>query len=741
MFDFKKDIIFRFKLLVLFVFGTWAVIIIAKAGFVMFKERDFWNEIRERGIKYNQPIPAKRGNILSDKGEIMVSSLIKYRVFIDFDYTDPNSKVTEKKVRHKKDSIWNADVRALSRELSKMLPQWSTDDFENHLRRGMELNRKRSKGRRKYPLCPGNNRYITYSQFKELKKMPILSLSSAYSGIITDDFVDRKKIFGSLGKSTLGDIVASESKSGKKINVSYGIEQTYDSLLRGKDGVGRKEKSRMRIDAPARNGVDIQTTLNVEMQDICEKALKNQLIKRDAMAGWAILMETESGDIKAIVNLTKVGEGIYIETNEQTANSQTPNHALCNLMEPGSIFKTVALAAAMEEGKIKATDSVPHHGGKHRFYGNSVISDSHKPAAGTTHYSITEVLKYSSNIGMGEIINRGFKNNPKVFTDKLNEFGMRNNYRLISKEATPMFAHPAQRTWSLSDLVSLSYGYASMMTSINMVTFYNAIANGGDLMKPRLVKRIVQDGETVQEFPTEVLKRGIMSRSTTRELTKMLIEVVNADDGTGGNAKTRNFVSAGKTGTARIAKNGNYNYSPKEYLLSFCGFFPADKPQYTCIVQMTNFKRPISGGMTSGEVFKEIAENIMAKRERVSIKMGKDTVNALLPTIKKGNMNAASYLIDKMDIDIESDYSTSVDEEPEWGVAKEENNSVTLTGIEFAENTIPNTVGMGAKDALYLMKKAGLRAHINGYGKVVSQSLQAGTKAPKGAYVTLTLKP
>lgn len=740
MFDFKKDIIFRFRVLVLCFFGLWAFIIIAKGSIVMFKERDFWNEVRERGIKYNQKIPAKRGNILSDNGEIMVSSLIKYRVFIDFDYTDPNSKSMEKKVKHKKDSIWNADVKELSKGLSKIFPRWSAGEFEAHLRNGITINRNRGKGRREYPLCPIPNYYITYTQYKEIKKLPILSLSPAYSGLIGKEEVDRKKIFGSLAKSTLGDIVTSEDKRGKKISVSYGIENRYDSLLRGKDGNGRKEKSHLRIDNPVVNGVDIQTTLNVEMQDICEKALRNQLVKHNAMSGWAILMEAETGDIKAIVNLTKAGDGIYIETNEQSAYSQTPNHALCNLMEPGSIFKTVALAVALEEGKISADDSVPHHGGSHRFYGRSTISDSHKPQPGTTHYSITEVLKYSSNIGMGEIINRGFRNNPKAFTDKLKEMGMRNNYRLINAEATPMFANPSQKTWSLSDLVSLSYGYASMMTSINMVTFYNAIANGGDLMKPRLVKRILKDGETLKEFPTETLKEEVLSRSTVNDLTNMLKEVVNAKDGTRGNAKTKNFVSAGKTGTARIAKNGSYNYYPLEYLLSFCGFFPADKPQYTCIVQMINDKRPISGGMTSGAAFKEIAEKVMAKHERMPLAMGKDTLHSLLPAIKNGNMNAVSYLLDKMDIEIDSDYGKSYEEEPEWGTVTMNENSVVFEELSTRENIIPNVVGMGAKDAIYLMKRAGLRVQANGYGKVVYQSLKPGQKAQKGAFVTLTLK-
>lgn len=743
MFHFRKDIIFRFNLLVLLVFGIWGGVIVTKAGFVMFKEREFWNEIRERGLKYNIKIPAKRGNILSDNGEIMVSSLIKYRIFIDFDYTDPNSKRTEKRVKARKDSIWNADVAELSQGLAQILPYWSAGAFETHLRKGLELNRNRKPGRRKYPLCPGPV-YINYSQYKEIKKLPIMSLSSAYSGLIATEFIDRKKIFGSLAKSTLGDIMTSEGKGGKKVYISYGIENKYDSLLRGKDGVGRKEKSNLKIDIPAKNGVDIQTTLNIEMQDICEKALRSRLIEFDALSGWAILMETSSGDIKAIVNLTKADKGVYIETNEQTEYSQTANHALCNLMEPGSIFKTVVVAAALEEGVIKPGDSVPHHNGAYGFgKKGKPIEDSRKIKPGDgTHYTITEVLKYSSNIGMGEIVSKGFKNNPKVFTDKLKEFGMRTNFNLITGEPTPYYVHPLQKRWVPLDLISLSYGYSSMMTSINMVAFYNAIANGGDFMKPRLVKAVLKDGEVIEEFEPEVFKENLLCDSTVKALTGMLVEVVNAKDGTGGKAKTANFVSAGKTGTARVAKNGSYDYAPKENLLSFCGFFPADDPQYTCIVQMVNNKQPRSGGMTSGIVFKEIAEKVMAKYERQPIESGKDTINSLLPTIKNGNLNATSYLLDEIGIDIDCDYKTSYkDEEPEWGITRKDSCSIRFNDIETDNSTVPNVTGMGAKDAVYLMKKAGLKTNLNGYGRVVGQSIKAGTKAHKGSQITLTLKP
>ena len=261
-------------------------------------------------------------------------------------------------------------------------------------------------------------------------------------------------------------------------------------------------------------------------------------------------------------------------------------------------------------------------------------------------------------------------------------------------------------------------------------------------MKPRLVKAVLKDSEVIEEFKNEIIKENALSDSTVKALTNMLIEVVNAKDGTGSRAKTANFVSAGKTGTARISKNGSYDYLPLENLLSFCGFFPADKPQYTCIVQIVNNKPPRSGGMTSGCVFKEIAEKVMAKYERQPLESGKDTINSLLPSIKNGNLNSMSYLLDEMGINIENDYDTSYDEnEAEWGKIKKDSNSVTFSVIDTDDGIVPDVAGMGAKDAVYLMKRAGLKTSLNGYGRVTSQSIKAGTKTHKGAHITLTLKP
>ena len=484
------------------------------------------------------------------------------------------------------------------------------------------------------------------------------------------------------------------------------------------------------IDVPAENGADIQTTLNVEMQDICETALKNELIKQNGESGRAILMEVATGDVKAIVNLKRAGEGVYEEME----------NFMYEVSSPGSIFKTVALAAAFEDKLITPYDSVPHHNKSHIFYGNKPTTDTGHYTNGTSRYSVIEVMEQSSNIGMGEIINSRYKKNPQKFIDRLKKMGVDDTYDILVGARGPMIKSPKDKTWSMMDLVSMSFGYVVETTPLNMVTFYNTIANGGKQMKPRLVKRIIKEGATIKEFEPEVLREEALSPQTVKDLQMILYEVVNDKNGTGKKVKSDKFPIAGKTGTARTVKPGfGYNYSPMRYLLSFCGYFPADAPKYSCIVQIIKVG-PGSGGGTSGVVFKEIAERVMAKGLRLPLATAKDTLNDHTPLAKHGNLSAASYLFDKLDIETSNSVDDS-EEERIWGKIKNEEGKLTLESKEIKENIVPDVRGMGAKDAIFLLKQAGLKPGLSGYGRVVSQSLPAGQKATKGTYISITLKP
>ena len=744
MFKFQPNIIFRYNLLVIFFFTTWALIIIGSAAIIMFKERDEWNKIKERNIKYNVPVEPHRGNILNDRGELMVSTLPLYKIHLDFVYQNKDSQRDAEETRHKRDSLWRTELKALSKGLNEIFPEKSAEKFEQDLWYGFR-NKKRY-----YWLY---NRKISYTQYQRLLKLPIIKLGKKYSGIIVEEEIQRKNIFGDIGMSTFGIVRRTTDKKGVEIEEINGLEKKYDKYLRGVAGVGRKEKTGgkfiLKIDRPAENGMDVQTTINSEMLDICENAVKKVLKRHHLPAGWAILMETATGDIKAVVNLTKLSNGTYAETIENIPNNPTPNHAFCRLMEPGSIFKTVALTAAIEDGRLTVRDSVKSYSSKVCTFNGKTVTDEMYRDNGTGRYSMAEALKYSSNISMVQYIRKAYSRNPSDYTNTLIRFGLTENYNLIESEATPYLTLPGTKRWNGLSLNSMSYGYAVGMTGINMISFYNTIANGGRQMQPRLVKAILKDGQVVEEFPTKVLNEQLISKSTADAVTGLLIEVVNGKDGTGKRAKSSSMLVAGKTGTANIPNSITGAYDNSEKMMSFCGFFPADKPKYTLLVQMMYDKkqdtRPdslrikLGGGSSAALAFKEIAEKIMAQEFTATIEEAADTINAPLPAIKDGNLHETLYIMHTMGLAIE-DTTATID--TRWGsTAAGKDGTYRFKEKRMDSAIVPDVKGMGAKDAVYLLQACNMKVEIEGYGIVRSQSLPPGSKAKSGGTIKLVLAP
>lgn len=730
----NKELISRFKAILICLFIVWAFAIAAKIATITTVEKQYWLKIAEKAIVYNKKIEPKRGDILGDNGELLVSNMLKFRLYIDFDNIK-NYNLKGKKLKEtveKKDTIWKNGFDGMCDGLSKIFPQWTPEEFKRHLKAGIEQKNSGKKGRfgrRKYPLCPDHELYASYTQCKQAEALPILSSERIYSGLVVEKYMYRKKFFGSLASSTLGDYkVLGSKKDGTPIVDKHGLDETYDSILKGKAGIMHTEKQKEIIDIPVKNGLDIQTTLSVELQDICEKALRNGLTNKGSSAGWVILMEVKTGDIKAIVNLSLDKGGNYIETYAQGPNNETPNHALGDLREPGSIFKPIAMGIALEDGKVKVSDSVQTYGGSIRMHGFNIKDAVHPKRKWQT---MTEIIQNSSNVGMALIIDNGYKNNPDQFTDWLVRLGMKTNYHLLECERTPTFRTRASSAWSKSDLQAMSRGYGTAQTALNMVTFYNAIANNGRRMKPRLVKAIMREGEVIEKFDPEVIDEQIFSPKTIEALKKMLTAVVNEKGATGSRAKSNKVSIAGKTGTALNSK-GN--------MLSFCGFFPVENPEYTCIVQ--NINNVGGGGSTSAVIFKEIAETVMAKGERRPLEQAKDSINKHTPISKNGNITAAYYVLEEIGIDVDDNGISDELDAPDWGnVRYDDNGNITLEAVAENEGIVPNVKGMGAKDAVYLMNKAGLRPKITGYGKVTSQSCAAGQKARPGTIVTLTLNP
>ena len=745
MFKFRKDTVFRYNILVVFGFSLFALIIIGNAAIIMFKERDEWNKIKQRNIKYNVPIEPRRGNILNDKGELIVSTLPLYRIHLDFEYINKHSQKDQNETRRKRDSLWNADLHELCVGLNEIFPQKSVENFKKDLSYGQK-NKKRY-----HPLY---NRKISYTQYMRIRELPIINQGKKYSGIIVEEEIQRKNIFGDIGMSTFGIVRKTTDNNKQEIEEVNGLEKKYDKFLRGVPGVGRKEKTGgkfiLKTDKAAVDGMDLQTTISSEMLDICENAVKKVLVKHHLPAGWAILMETETGDIKAIVNLTKLGSGVYAETIENIPNNPTPNHALCRLMEPGSIFKTIALTAAIEDGKLTTSDSVKAYSSKVCNFNGQRVSDEMYRDNGTGKYSMAEALKYSSNISMVQYIRKAYSSKPQEYTNTLQKFGLTENYKLIDNEATPYLTLPETKRWNGFSLNSMSYGYAVGMTGINILSFYNTIANGGKQMQPRLVKAIIKDGKVIEEYPTKVLNEQLISKKTTDTVTELLVEVVNGKDGTGARAKSGMMLVAGKTGTANVPNSQTGKYDNSEKMMSFCGFFPADKPKYTLLVQMMYDKkqdtRPdslkirLGGGSSAAIAFKEIAEKIMAKEYAIPLEAVADTIYRHEPTVKDGNIAEAYGILKEMGF--KADKKARADEEFAWGKTVFENDSIyEFNKKEFSKDFVPNVCGMGAKDAIYLMQQYNMDVEIQGYGTVKSQSIAAGTRVRERRKVRLTLAP
>lgn len=763
MFHFRSDSIFRFNILVIFAFSTIAIIIVGNTVSTMFKDREIWNKIKERYIQDNIPLQPERGRILDEEGGLIVSSLPYYRLRIDFKYVNNDNKKDAERTTFKRDSLWKEHLDDVCKGLNEIFPGESAESFKKRLSKGI------NKKERYFRLYRGK---ISYTQYNRLMQLPIFELGPKYSGLFIErdkDFskdkknkdnrnkTDRKNIFGDIGLSTFG-IVRETTKNDTLTMELSGLEKKYNAYLEGTPGLGRRETNRKgkaitKIKKAPVAGMDIQTTINTEMLDICENALKKVLVENHLPAGWAMLMETKTGDIKAIVNLTKstdaYGNVIYLETADNIPNNPTPNHALCRIMEPGSIFKTVAVTAMLADGKLTVNDSVKAYASKVCFFGKQKVSDEMYRDNGTGKYSMGEVLKYSSNIGMVQYIRKAYADNPETYTNRLDSFGMSTNYYIIDNEATPRITRPGSKSWNGLSINSMSYGYGVQMTGINMLNFYNTIANGGVQMQPRIVKAVLKDGEIIEEYPTKVLNPQMISKQTADEVTEMLIGVVEGvgkdgkPDGTGKRARSSMMKVAGKTGTADLVnpKNGRYDGFGK--MMSFCGFFPADDPQYTLLVQTiyeaaqdtrpAEEKRKLGGGSTSAIAFKEIADKVMAKRLRQDIDNIKEE-NPVQPSVKKGCITEAEVVLKELGMNCENEDNC------EWGtISRKKDAGYNVSAMGKSTGRVPNVAGMGAKDAVYLMQQCGLKVELDGVGTVVSQSISAGTTAREGATVRLRL--
>lgn len=707
----KRNIMTRYFFVVL-VMSLIGIAIIVKGALIMFAERQYWQDVADRFVKENVTVKPNRGNILSADGKLMASSLPEYRIYMDF-----------KAGGEEKDSLLMLHMNEICEGLHNIFPDKSAAEFKRHLLKG------RKKGSRNYLIYP---RRISYIQYKEAKKLPVFNLNKYRGGFHELAYNQRKKPFGSLAARTLGDLYADTAQGAKN-----GIELAFDSLLKGQDGITHRQKVMNKylniIDKAPVDGCDIVSTIDVGMQDICEKALVDKLKEINASVGVAVLMEVQTGEVRAIVNMMKADDGNYYEMR---------NNAISDMLEPGSTFKTASIMVALEDGKITPDTEVDTGNGIMPMYGRQ-MKDHNWHRGGYGKIDVTRILEVSSNIGVSYLIDKYYKDDPQKFVDGLKRMSIDQPLHLqISGEGKPNIRGPKERYFAKTTLPWMSIGYETQVPPMNILTFYNAIANNGVMVKPKFVKAAVKNGEVVEEYPTEIINPKICSDHTLSQIRTILQKVVS--EGLAKPAGSKQFPVAGKTGTAQISQGAaGYKSGRVNYLVSFCGYFPADNPKYSCIVSIQKPGLPASGGLMAGSVFGKIAERVYAKDLRYELKNAIDSTTNVIPAVKAGEMKEALYVLNQLSVPVqrEGEWNGST----VWGHPSESPTAVLLNAgntdqQKKEDNRVPNVIGMGAKDAVFLLEEKGLRVRLSGVGKVRRQSLPHGSHFTKGQTVLLTLR-
>lgn len=714
----KKFITGPFAAIVIFAVVI-CVAIVWKALYTATVEHDKWAKVGAISVSDTLVMKPNRGNILSADGQLMASSLPDYKVFVDFlsaiEYKDSvmNGKKTRmfnEKQLAEKDSMWMANMTPICEGLARICDRYTEEEYREHLIKGLQQRK------RYWEVCP--HVVLNYIQFNEIIKLPIFCMKNRNrSGLTYEERNNRNKPFGSLAKRTLGEMY------GAKDSARSGLELAYDSLLRGIPGKVHHKKVLSKylniIDQEPVDGYDLVSTIDVGMQDICESALREKLAELEASMGVVVLMEVKTGDVKAIVNLQRYDDGNYYEAR---------NYALASLMEPGSTFKTASIMVGIDDGYIKVSDHVDTGGGVCNMYGALMKDHNWATRGGYGVIDVPHVLMYSSNIGVSKLIDKYYHNQPEKFVEGLRRVGIGTPLGLpFDGAADPRIRMPHKDrlggyrqsdNWSATALPWMSIGYETQIPPISTVSFYNAIANGGKMVRPRFVKGIERNGEMVEEFPVEVIKNHICKESTLRDIQTILQRVVCDKEGLGKRAGNPYFHVSGKTGTAQVSNGSGYKGGANEHLVSFCGYYPSEDPKYSCIVAIRHSYYVASGGGQAGVVFSKIAQRVYSKSVTTDLRLAQDSTAVFVPDVKMSS-GAESEVVLR-----------------ELGIAK---GNKKESPVNNSETTVPDVRGLGARDAVYELAQRGMKVRTKGRGVVTSQNIAPGAHIVKGQTILIEL--
>lgn len=659
-----KKISYRMYLVV-FIMFMMAVLVMIKLNNIQWVEGDALRQLAKERTVRNFTIPANKGNVYSSDGSLLATSIPEY--VIRFDALSPSN------------DDFNENIAALSDSLASYFGK-SSGFYESKLKKA------RSDKNRYFLVA----RELSYSDYLRFKNFPLFKKGPYKGGLIVEQKTVREHPIGKVAQRTIGYERTNDdgTPNGK------GLEYAYRKYLNGVNGHRMMQKIAKNQWKPIndnnelepQDGLDIISTIDVYIQDIAHHALLKQLEFYEADHGCVVVMETKTGEIKAISNLGRAKDGSYYETQ---------NYAVAETQEPGSTFKIMDLIALLDDKKADTSSVYDSNGGVIEFY-NRKVRDSHKGGYGKI--SLAKGFEVSSNTILVQAVYDAYKDNPKQFVDRINSYGLNKPLGLqLIGEGKPVVHQPGEKGWSGTTLPWMAFGYNIAMTPLQTLTLYNAVANNGVMLKPLFVKEIKEWSTTVKKFEAEVIHPKIASDEALAKVRKVLENVVKR--GTGSKLYSKDFSMAGKTGTAQA----NYKDKSKlHYVSSFVGYFPADQPKYSCIVVVhkPNVASGYYGADVAGPVFKRIAQKIYTDSPPTN------HIKNIGTKIKSLEDNYASY------------YKKSQTE----------------------SSVIPNVKGMVAMDAIALLENLGLSVESKGSGKVKSQSLQAGVQISKNQIIILELK-
>ena len=697
----RDEIVWR-GAVVYFAIGLLAAALLVKILILQYVQRDKWTAMSEKYVFKTAEMPANRGDILTSDGRLLASSVPYYTIYMDTRSSGMSS------------ATWSQGIGGLSNGLAHLLGVRSAAGWRS------EITEARKKGDRYFLI----QRKVDYETLKKLKELPIFREGQFRGGMVAQ--AENKRILpnSDLAYRTIGYLnLGSEGNE-------VGIEGAFDKDLAGKNGVAMRQRLTggdwILVDGPnsveAKDGNDVVTTLDLDLQDVATTALLNQLRKNNADHGCAVLMEVSTGKVKAIANLGLQDDGEYHEVY---------NYAIGESTEPGSTFKLPSLMAAIEDGVIDTGDMVDTGNGTVKYY-DKIIRDTKEHGIIT----VKQVFEVSSNVGTSKLIYEHYKNNPKDFVNRL--YAMRLNKPLdiqLKGEGEPLIRYPGDKLWSGLTLPMMSHGYEVLLTPLQILTFYNAVANDGKMMRPFFVSSIMKNGSVIKTYEPEVIINSIASRSTIRKAKKMMEGVV--ERGTATNLKNPNYKIAGKTGTAQIAKD-KFGYRSGErmsYSASFVGYFPADDPLYSCIVVVNSPSNGVYfGNIVAGTVFKEISDKVYATRFfRDYRPENKDDIKPSAPDAGNGYRADINEVLKNLDVR----YKRTADDD--WVATRESGDTVRLAGVKIQHGLIPDVRGMSLRDAIYLLENSGIRVQVKGKGRVLRQSPEHGARYFNGTVVSLDM--